>query len=56
MKWADDCNVEAFGSLDAATSYHRNNWPASLAVAPSMIDACIEALEALDREAPYGRS
>ena len=56
MKWADARNVEVFGSLDAASSYHRNNWPASLALAPSMVDECIEALEALDKEASHGRA
>jgi len=56
MKWADDRNISVFGSLDAATEYHRRNWPASLALAPSMVDECIEALEALDKEASHGRS
>ena len=56
MKWADDRNVEVFGSLEVASRYHNSNWPASLALAPSMVDACIEALEAIHKEASHGRA
>ena len=55
MAWADARNLEAFGSMEAAREYHQNNWPASTAVAPSMIDEIIEAVRALDAEAQHGR-